>query len=116
MNTSLSRTMRTLKKAFSFRSRKPRAVQRNGWLSKNRHFFETLEDRRLLATLYVDNPGDFVITTDQGAPGLDNGDTVTWNPGAGSQHGPAVTGLTFGTNAFSTIQSAVTAATAGDTL
>src|SRR5439155_21497868 len=40
----------------------------------------------------------------------------TWDPGAGSQHGGAVAGLTFGTNAFSTIQSAVTAASAGDTI
>ena len=32
----------------------------------------------MLATLYVDNPGDFAITTDQGAPGFDAGDTVTW--------------------------------------
>jgi uncharacterized repeat protein (TIGR01451 family) len=78
--------------------------------------FESLEDRRLLATLYVDNPGDFVITTDTAPGGLSNGDTVTFNPGAGSQHGGAVAGLTFGTNAFGTIQGAVNAATAGDTV
>ncbi len=81
---------------------------------RNRLLLEALEDRRLLATLYVDNPGDFVITMDQGAGGLDNGDEVTWNPGAGSQHPAAVTGLIFGTAAFSTIQNAVNAAAAGD--
>ena len=55
------------------------------------------------ATRYVDNPGDYAITTDQGAPGLDNGDTVAWNPGANSAHGSAVSGLTFGADAFGTI-------------
>src|SRR5262245_44830057 len=75
---------------------------------------EQLEDRRLLATLYVDNALDYAITTDTAPNGLSNGDTVTWNPGAGSQHGSPVTGLTFGTNAFSTIQAAVNAAAAGD--
>ena len=72
-----------------------------------RLLLEGLEARHLLAaTLYVDNPGDFVVTNDVAPPGLSAGDTVTWNPGAGSQHGGAVAGLTFGTNAFSTIQSA----------
>ena len=42
---------------------------------------EQLEDRTLLSTFYVDNAGDFVITIDQGAPGLDAGDEVTWNSG-----------------------------------
>jgi hypothetical protein len=68
------------------------------------------------ATLYVDNPGDYIITNDQGAAGLDCGDTVTWDPGAGSQHGAAVGGLIYCTNAFGTIQDAVNAATAGDTI
>ena len=75
---------------------------------------EGLEDRRLLATLYVDNAADFDVTTDQGAAGLSAGDTVTWDPGAGSQHGSAVAGLTFGTDAFSSIQDAVNAADPGD--
>ena len=61
----------------------------------------------------MDNPGDYIITTDQGAGGLDNGDTVTWNPGPGSAHGGPVAGLTFGTHAFSTIQDAVNAAVDG---
>jgi nitrous oxidase accessory protein NosD len=65
--------------------------------------------------LYVDNPGDFFITNDQGAAGLDNGDTVDWNPGLGGSHSPQ-TGLIFGTDAFGSIQAAVTAATAGDTI
>src|SRR6188472_1506977 len=72
---------------------------------------EALEDRVLLSvnTLYVDNAADLVVTNDQGAPGLDNGDTVTWNPGAGSALGAAVPGLTFGTTAFSSIGAAYTA-------
>src|SRR5688572_1007565 len=76
--------------------------------------FEPLEDRSVPASLYVDNPGDFTITFDQGAAGLDDGDTVSWTPSGGS-HLP-VAGLTFGTDAFGTIQSAVTAAVAGDTV
>ncbi len=78
---------------------------------------EGLEDRRLLATLYVDDPTGFTITTDQGAAGLDAGDTVTWDPDPGSAHSPTpVTGLAFGTMAFTSIQAAVDAATAGDTI
>src|SRR5262245_63927080 len=75
---------------------------------------ESLEARLVPSTLYVDNPGDFFITNDQGAPGLDNGDTVTWNPGAGSAHGAHVPNLTFGTDAFGTINSAIAAALNGD--
>ena len=75
---------------------------------------EPLEGRITPAVRYVDNPGDYVITTDQGAPGLDNGDTVTFNPSGGTQ--TPVTGLIFGTDAFSTIQAAVNFATAGDTI
>jgi hypothetical protein len=72
----------------------------------------------MLATLYVDNPADFIITTDQGNPGLDDGDIVVWNPGAGSQHGLAVAGLVYGSTAFGSIQAAVNAANAagGDTI
>ena len=78
---------------------------------------EALEARRLLAaTLFVDNPGDFVITTDNSPPSLSPGDTVTWNPGAGSRHGGPVAGLTFQVNAFDSIQGAVNAAAAGDTI
>src|SRR5437773_2323923 len=103
MRLSLSRGLRTMKKLFLSRSRRQHAARRNGRWFKSRHFFEALEDRRLLATTrYVDNPGDFNITTDTAPPGLSAGDTVTWDPGAGSQHGAAVPGLIFGTNAFST--------------
>ena len=73
---------------------------------------ELLEDRLTPSSLYVDNPADFIITTDQGAPGLDAGDTVTFNPSGGTQ--TSHSGLVYGTNAFGTIQSAVDAATAGD--
>lgn len=71
---------------------------------------ETLEDRLLLTARYVDNPADYTITNDTGAAGLSAGDTVTWNGAT------PVAGLIFGTTAFSTIQSAVTFATAGDTI
>ncbi len=116
MKTTFSTVLKDVKNQwFSRRNRSQRARHsRLRFLS--RPTVENLEDRRLLAILYVDNPGDYTITTDQGAAGLDNGDTVTFNPGAGSQHGGPVAGLTFGTNAFSTIGSAVTAATAGDTV
>ena len=59
---------------------------------------------------YVDNPSDYIITTDNAPPGLSNGDIVTFS---GGNHG-VVGGLVFGTNAFGTIQSAVDAAAAGD--
>ena len=78
---------------------------------------EVLEPRIAPANLFVDNAGDFVITTDTGSPGLTNGDTVTWNPGVGSGHAGPQTGLIFGTNAFSTIAAAITAASStGDTI
>jgi uncharacterized repeat protein (TIGR01451 family) len=78
---------------------------------------ESLESRALLATLYVDNAADYTITNDADSNGTPtNGDTVTWNPGAGSQHGAAVAGLVVGTTAFTSIQAAVTASTAGDTI
>lgn len=79
---------------------------------------EVLEDRSLLSTFYVDNNGDFVVTTNNsGGPGADPGDVVTWDPGTGSAHGNAVTGLVFGTDAFDSIQSALAAASAsGDTI
>ena len=80
---------------------------------------ETLEGRIAPATLYVDNFSDLAshITTDNGAPGLDAGDIVTWDPGAASHHGGAVTGLTFGVNVFATITDALgAAAVGGDTI
>ena len=106
--------LKSLQKARSSRSRQRLANLRRNygrtWLR-----CEQLESRRLLATLYVDNPSDYAITNDQGAAGLDNGDTVTWNAGAGSQHSPStVPGLIFGTDAFGTIQDAINAAANGD--
>src|ERR1051325_9607635 len=106
MRLNLTHALRTVKRRFLSRCR-TKKEPRYGRLAKNRYFFETLEDRRLLATLYVDNQGDFMITNDVAPGGLSTGDTVTWDPGPGSQHGGAVPGLLFGTNAFSTIQSAV---------
>ncbi len=56
---------------------------------------------------YVDQAGDYTINFNGGAPGLDAGDIVTWN-------GPSpVSGLVFGTDAFTTIQGGVNGAAAG---
>jgi len=57
---------------------------------------------------YVDQDADFSITTDNGTAGvLDAGDIVTWN-------GPTtVTGLVFGTDAFTTVQGGVSGVAAG---
>ena len=77
---------------------------------------EKLEDRTLLTTFFVDNAADFVITNDQGAPGLDDGDEVTWDTASTHPSGP-VAGLIFGTNAFASIQDAIdVAAASGDTI
>ena len=74
-------------------------------LRRFRLALEPLEDRRLLsATLYVANPAAWAITHDVAPPGLSAGDSVRYK---GS--GPT---FTFGTNAFSSINDAVTAAAA----
>jgi hypothetical protein len=74
---------------------------------------EFLEGREVPAVIFVGNPSDYTITKDQNVLGvLDSGDTVTWKPG----HGRQVPNLTFGTNAFTSIQAAVNAAKAGDTV
>ncbi|CAA6690796.1 MULTISPECIES: choice-of-anchor Q domain-containing protein [unclassified Lentimonas] len=62
---------------------------------------------------YVDAAADFIITTDQGTPAvLDAGDVVSWQPVSGA----AVTGLVFGTNAFTSVQAAVDAVDEGGTV
>ncbi len=71
---------------------------------------EMLEDRSVPATLYADLAGFYTITQDTSPAGFSKGDTVTWN-GASK-----VTGLIVGTNAFSGVADAVTAAAAGDTI
>ncbi|XZE35110.1 tandem-95 repeat protein [Pirellulaceae bacterium SH501] len=94
---------------------------------------EGLEQRQLLAgdifyagDTFVDapatGPAAFVITTDQGSTGPDDGDTVTFT-GANSQTGIAdtgndtdVPGLVLGTNAFTSLQDAINAATSNDTI
>src|SRR5262249_17453732 len=69
-------------------------------------------------TVYVgeNSPTDFTITNDVGAPGLSNGDTVTWNPGGGQHHAGQVAGLIFGYNAFTSVQSGVNAVAATGTV
>ncbi len=77
---------------------------------------EPLESRIAPATLYVGHSSDYTLVLDQGAPGLDANDTVTWNAGTGSHLTTPVAGLTYGTDAFGTIGAAVAAAHAGDTI
>jgi hypothetical protein len=73
---------------------------------------EALEARLLLAAdLYVDDA--YVTTTDTNNIGvLDAGDEVTYGDGEMW----AASGLVFGTNAFTSIQDAINAAAAGDTV
>ncbi len=77
---------------------------------------ERLEDRLTPApmTLFVANPGTYTDPAHPGNP--QTGDAVTWNPGANTSFTGSVPGLTYGTNAFGTIQSAVTAASSGATI
>lgn len=71
---------------------------------------EMLEDRTVPTTLFVND--NWVIATDVSPAGLSAGDTVDNSADAGASHVSA----TFGTNAFSTINSAITAAGNGDTI
>ncbi|HEX5447009.1 MAG TPA: DUF4214 domain-containing protein [Pirellulales bacterium] len=92
-----------------------RSVKRSGSLKSRRRALaarsvELLESRRVLATLYV--APSFSITSDVAPAGLSSGDTVTWDAGKPDQQ----TGLTYGTNAFNDIQTAVNAASSGDTI
>ncbi len=59
----------------------------------------------------VANPAGFTITTDTGAAGLSDGDTVTWD--ATSE---TVPGMVFGSNAFTSVQDAVDAVCADGTV
>lgn len=63
--------------------------------------------------LYVANDSGFNVTNDTAPLGLNAGDTVTWNGGGQFS---AVQNLTFGTNAFDSINAAVAAANSGDTI
>jgi hypothetical protein len=87
-------------KSRLFRSQKARRMHRcDRW----KRVVEQLEDRAMLATLYVDSSP--VI----GGAGADQF-TVS-----GGDHSNQ-TGLTYGTNLFDTVQAAVSAASAGDTI
>lgn len=79
---------------------------------------EDLEVRCLLSTFYVDEITNYVETTNGGGtPGVvDDGDTVTWDPGLGSAHGGPVANLTFGTDAFTTLTEAIGPAVDNDTI
>ncbi len=87
--------------------------------SATRLLIEVLEDRVVptsVNTFYVGTSADYAITNDTAPSGLSNGDTVTWNPGAGSTLGASVPGLTYGTNAFGSINAAIAAASNGDSI
>jgi hypothetical protein len=71
---------------------------------------EVLEDRTVPTTLFVND--NWVIATDVGPAGLSAGDTVNNSDDAGATPVSA----TFGTNAFSTINSSIAAASNGDTI
>ena len=113
MKTSFGRVLQNVGKLLirSSASRRSPAGRRS--LFSKRLTVEALEFRRLLATLFVENPAGYSITTDTAPAGLSAGDTVTWNPGTGSQHGGPVAGLTFRRQRLSTIQWAVNAASGG---
>jgi hypothetical protein len=69
----------------------------------------TLTMTPIAETLYVDEPADYIITTDNGAAGLDAGDIVTWIGDGTAGNADDVTGLAFGSTAFDAIQDAVNA-------
>ncbi len=74
-------------------------------------YHESLEGRALLAAdlydLYVGDLSGYVIENDQGGSGLDNGDTVTWKGFDLASSADDVTGLQFGTRAFTSVQAAI---------
>jgi hypothetical protein len=76
-------------------------------------FIEPLEERRVLSvTLYVANSYfDVTSGTTTSTPAI--GDTVNWLP---TGQFAEVDNLTFGTNAFTSVQAAVNAATSGSTV
>ncbi len=83
-----------------------------GWRhARRRLHLEALEARQMLAILYVDD--NFDITNDVAPAGLSAGDQVTFAPG---EFGFEQAGLTFGTNAFSSITAALTPAAINDTV
>ena len=102
------RSIRDLFLAPVARSANRHARRANRW-----HAIEQLEDRVTPAAFYAGEISDFLITTDVNTLALDNGDTVTWNPQSDQHDGKgAEAGLTFGANAFTSIQAAINAASA----
>jgi len=106
---TLLRTWGSFTDLFSRRDRRARLSRRTN--ERRRIALDPLEDRRMLSTFYVDDT--LFIETDNGAPGLDNGDIVTFAQGEANE----TTGLIFGSEAFSTIQAGINAAApTGDTV
>ncbi|MBC7852187.1 MAG: right-handed parallel beta-helix repeat-containing protein, partial [Pirellulaceae bacterium] len=104
MKTIFSTVLKDVKsQLFSRRGRNQRAKHaRSRFFS--RPTVETLEDRRVLATFYVDNS----------AIGFANPGLGVLSPVGGDQ--TTVAGLTLGTNLFTTIGGAVNAASSNDTI
>jgi len=71
---------------------------------------ESLEDRSVPAVLFADLPEAFSIQNDVGPAGFSTGDTVTWN---GVE---PVSGLIVGSQAFGSVQQALSAAKSGNTI
>jgi nitrous oxidase accessory protein NosD len=66
---------------------------------------------------YVANSADYTITNDaDSSSSLTAGDTVVWNANGTLHSQPAVFGLVFGTDAFTSVQAAVNAAPPGATV
>ncbi|MCC7335484.1 MAG: hypothetical protein IT422_10320, partial [Pirellulaceae bacterium] len=89
--------------------------------SRNHLILEGLEQRQLLAgDLYVDNPVDYIVTTNNaGGAGADPTDEVRWVGFNGIDDGGLgddVVGLIYGTDAFGSIQDAISAAAPTNTV
>lgn len=96
-----------------FREAKSRCVRGgSGMLTRFAPRVEALEARQMLTALYV-APVWTVVPGGGHSPS--NGDHVQYTA-AGHDTVPATGTLTYGTNAFSTISSAVTAANSGDSV
>ncbi len=98
--------------AFPRRHKRPSARKQSLANRRTRRsFLEALEDRRVFAAQVYVNDTWLETTNGGGTSGVvDNGDTVMSDTGAGDA---AIAGLTFGTNAFSSINAAIAAVDVG---
>ncbi len=110
---------------IGFKAKTPKLEKRRGEISRSKTglrslMHEGLESRQLMAVLYADQVGDYVVTTNNaGGAGADPTDIVRWVGFNGVDDGGAgddVSGLTFGTDAFGSIQDAINGGTKADTV